>query len=154
MEESTCHEMVIDLLKRFSCMKCLFLHFSFSSKYHFHFNAERIIAINPEKCQEISASIFKKKNLMARKIFRKDIYRSHPTIKVAQYYYFLHVTLGILGTQGHDIFAFCLKFSWDSRSPTFYKQLCQKIVVLSNVWTTSLHRSGFKSHKYNLSQKA
>ena len=26
MEESTCHEMVIDLLKRFSCKKCLFLH--------------------------------------------------------------------------------------------------------------------------------
>ena len=34
---------------------------------------------------------------MARKIFRKDIYRSHLTIKVAQYYYFLRVTLGIWG---------------------------------------------------------
>ena len=33
MEESICHEMVIDLLKRFSCMKCVFLHFFVSFKY-------------------------------------------------------------------------------------------------------------------------
>ena len=40
---------------------------------------------------------------MALKIFRRDIYRSHPTIKVAQYYYFLRVTLVIFAAQGHDI---------------------------------------------------
>ena len=51
---------------------------------------------------------------MARKIFRRDIKNSHPTIKVAQYYYFLRVALGILGAQGHDIIAFCLEFSRES----------------------------------------
>ena len=44
MEESTYHEMVIDLLKIFMSMKCLFLHFSISSKYDFHIDAERMIA--------------------------------------------------------------------------------------------------------------
>ena len=34
------------------------------------------------------------------------------SIKVAQYYYFLRVTLGIFGAQGHDIFAFCLEFKF------------------------------------------
>ena len=34
--------MVIDLFKRFGCMKCLFLHFFISSKYGFH--VERMIA--------------------------------------------------------------------------------------------------------------
>ena len=44
MEESTCHEMVIDLLKRLSCMKCLgFLHFFRSFKNDFNFDAKRMI---------------------------------------------------------------------------------------------------------------
>ena len=43
----------------------------------------------------------------------------------AQNYYFLLVVLGILGAQGHDVIAFCLEFSLDSRSPSLYKQLCQ-----------------------------
>ena len=42
MEESTCQELVIDLFKRFSCMKCLFLHFFIS------FDAERMTA---ETCE-------------------------------------------------------------------------------------------------------
>ena len=44
MEESTCHEMVTDLLKIFSCMKCLFFAVFISSKYDFHNDAERMIA--------------------------------------------------------------------------------------------------------------
>ena len=47
---------------------------------------------------------------MARKIFRRDIYRSHPTIKVALYYYFLRGTLGILGAQGHVILRSAVNF--------------------------------------------
>ena len=47
---------------------------------------------------------------MARKIFRKDIYRSHPTIKVAQYYYFLRVALGILGRKDMIFLRFPLNF--------------------------------------------
>ena len=44
MEESTCHKMVIWLLKRFSCMKCLFfLHFFISFKRDFHVDAESMI---------------------------------------------------------------------------------------------------------------
>ena len=79
-------------------MKCLFFALFISSKCDSHVGAERMRNLNSEKCQELSASIFlKKKKLMARKIFRRDIYRSHPTIKVAQYYYFSRVTLGVLG---------------------------------------------------------
>ena len=62
---------------------------------------------------------------MARKILRRNIYRSHPTIKVAQYYYFYAGRAWHLGAQGHDIFAFSLAFSRDSLSLTPYKQLCQ-----------------------------
>ena len=65
MEESTCHEMIIDLLKRFSCMKCFnFLHFSISFKYDFHVDAERIIV----KCQQISASMVLKNLFYGAKI--------------------------------------------------------------------------------------
>ena len=60
-------------------------------------------------------SVDLKKKLMARKIW--DTCR----FIVAHYCYFLRVTLGILRSQGHDIFAFCLEFSRDSRSPTPYK---------------------------------
>ena len=42
MEESTCRDMVIDLLK-FSCMKCFFALFM-NSKYDFYVDAERIVA--------------------------------------------------------------------------------------------------------------
>ena len=45
--------MVIDLLKIFSCMKCLFLHFFISSKCDIHVDAERMIA----KAWEMSKSI-------------------------------------------------------------------------------------------------
>ena len=62
MEESTCHEMIIDLLKRFRCMKCLIfctfslvlnMIFPLTLKYDFHVDAERIIV----KCQQLSASM-------------------------------------------------------------------------------------------------
>ena len=55
IEESTCHEMIIDLLKRFICTKCLiFCTFSFNIfKYDFHIDAERIIV----KYQQLSASM-------------------------------------------------------------------------------------------------
>ena len=36
MEEIKSHEMVIDPLKRFSCMKCLFFHFFISFIDEFH----------------------------------------------------------------------------------------------------------------------
>ena len=83
---------------------------------------------------------------MLRKIFHMDIYRSHPTIKVAQFYYFFTRDAWHFWAQGHDIFAFCLEFLRDSQSPAPYKLL----------WTTSLDciDSLLKSHKYNLSQKA
>ena len=50
MEESTCHEMVINLSQRFSSMLCfvLFLHFFISSKYDFHDGADRMIVKKPE----------------------------------------------------------------------------------------------------------
>ena len=47
MEESTCHEMVIDLLKIFSCMKCLFFalfHSFYTNVYDFYVDSERMIA--------------------------------------------------------------------------------------------------------------
>ena len=43
MEESTCHEMVVDLLKCFSCIKRSAFHFFISLKYDFHVDAERMI---------------------------------------------------------------------------------------------------------------
>ena len=45
MEESTCHEMVIHLSKRFSSMLCYvyYMHFFISFKYDFHVDAERVI---------------------------------------------------------------------------------------------------------------
>ena len=46
---------------------------------------------------------------MARKIFRRDTYRSYINMKVAQYY-FLRETLGNLGAQGHDILRSALNF--------------------------------------------
>ena len=98
-------------------MKCLFFHFFISSKYDFHVDTERMIAKTWKMSKIISVDSY----LMAWKIFGRDIYRSHPTIKVAQCYYFLRVTLGILGAQGHDTLAFCLVFLWDSRSPAPYK---------------------------------
>ena len=62
----------------------LFLHFFISSKDDFHVDAERMIA----KTWEASKIICVDSYLVARNIFRRDIYRSHPTIKVAQYYFF------------------------------------------------------------------
>ena len=58
MEESTCHEMVINLSRRLSSMLCFyyFLHFFISSKYDFHVDAE-ITVIKREKCKEIYASM-------------------------------------------------------------------------------------------------
>ena len=41
MEDSTCHEMVTDLLKLFKCIKCCFLHLFISSDNNFHVDAER-----------------------------------------------------------------------------------------------------------------
>ena len=43
MEEGTCHEMVIDILKSFSCMNCLYLHFFISFKNDFQVDVERMI---------------------------------------------------------------------------------------------------------------
>ena len=54
MEEITCHEMVIDLLKRLSCMKCLFLHIFISFKYDFHVDAEKMIV----RTREMSRNIY------------------------------------------------------------------------------------------------
>ena len=70
MEKSTCHEMVSDLLRIFSCMKYLFLHFFISSKYDFHVDAERMIAKTGEMAKNICVDSY----LMARKIFRRDIF--------------------------------------------------------------------------------
>ena len=44
MEESTYHEMVIDLLKKFACMNCLFFALFISFKNDFHADAEKMIA--------------------------------------------------------------------------------------------------------------
>ena len=121
MNESTCPKMVIDLLKIFCCLKCLFLHFFISSKYEFYVDAGIMIA----KTRETSKIICVDSYLMARKIFRWDIYRSHPTIKVALYYYFFTRDAWYFGGAGYDIFTFCLEYSRDSRSPAPYKQLCQ-----------------------------
>ena len=114
-----------------------------------------MIAKSSEMSRIICVDFFFKK-LIARKIFRRDIYRSHPTIKVAQYYYFLHAWRLAFGAQGHDIFSFSLEFSRDSLGPTPYKQLCQIRKFYWMFWTTSLDciDSLLKSHKYNLSQKA
>ena len=70
MEESTCHEMVIDLLKRFICMNCLFFAVYISFKYDFHVYAERI----PRNVKKYLRRFFKT-YLMVRMIFRMDIYR-------------------------------------------------------------------------------
>ena len=44
MEESTCHEMVIDLrIKAIQLYEMLFLHLFISFKYDFHVDAERMI---------------------------------------------------------------------------------------------------------------
>ena len=44
IEESACHEMAIELLKRFkSCLKCLFLHVSISLIYVFHVDADSML---------------------------------------------------------------------------------------------------------------
>ena len=53
MEESTCHEMIIDLLKKLLYEMFNFLHFFISFKYDFHVDAERIIV----NCQQLSASM-------------------------------------------------------------------------------------------------
>ena len=42
MEESTSHGIGINLLKRFSCMKCLFFALFISFKYDSRVNAERM----------------------------------------------------------------------------------------------------------------
>ena len=54
MEESTCDEMVIDLLKILSCMECYFSHFSISLKYDFLIDAVRMII----RTREMSRNIF------------------------------------------------------------------------------------------------
>ena len=57
MEESTCHEMLIDLLKTFNCMKCLFFC-TFSSVLNMIFTlALKELKLKPEKCQHFSALI-------------------------------------------------------------------------------------------------
>ena len=40
MEDSTCHEMEIDLLTRFSYMECLFLALFLRSKYDYYVDTE------------------------------------------------------------------------------------------------------------------
>ena len=63
MEESTCHEIVICLLQRFSSMLCFFgvwgfffLLFFISFKYDFPVDTERmIVTTQREICEEISA---------------------------------------------------------------------------------------------------
>ena len=68
MKESTCHKMVIWLLKRFNCMKCLFLHFFISFKLDFHVDAESMI-VRMREISIISANIF---DFTARKFFRRE----------------------------------------------------------------------------------
>ena len=60
-----------------------FLHFFISFKYDFHVNAERI----PRYVKKYLRRFFFKTYLMARKIFRRDIYR----YSIAQYFYFFYV---------------------------------------------------------------
>ena len=62
---------------------------------------------------------------MARKIFRRDIYSSYPTIKVEQYYYFYAWRLAFWGRRDMICLSSALNFSRDSVSPAPYKQLCQ-----------------------------
>ena len=45
MEDSTCHEMEIDLLTRFSYMECLFLALFLRSKYDFYVDPESYIEL-------------------------------------------------------------------------------------------------------------
>ena len=56
---------------------------------------------------------------MARKFLRRDICRSHSTIKVAQYYFFTRDAW-----QDIILLGSALNFLQDSRSPAPYKQLC------------------------------
>ena len=56
MEESTCHKMVIGLLKRFSCMKCLFSHLFISFKHDFHVDDESMI-VRTREMSIVSANI-------------------------------------------------------------------------------------------------
>ena len=53
MEEGTCHEMVIDILKSFSCMSCLYLHFFISFKNDFQVDVERMINRKREMSRNI-----------------------------------------------------------------------------------------------------
>ena len=86
---------------------------------------------------------------MARKIFRMDIYRSHPTIKVAQYYYFfLRVTFGFLGAQGHAVFAICLEFPQKFPKPNTLQTALSDDKSLLNVWTTFLVIFNFSLYSY------
>ena len=68
MEQSTCHKMVIGLLKRFSCMKCLFLHFFISFKHDFHVGVESMI-VRTREMSIVSANIF---DFTAQKFFRRE----------------------------------------------------------------------------------
>ena len=70
MEVSTCHEMVIDLLSRLRCIKCLFVAlFQEFLKYDFHVDAERMIARTQEMSINICKYIF---DVKARKFFRLE----------------------------------------------------------------------------------
>ena len=86
---------------------------------------------------------------MARKIFRWDIYRSHPTTKVAQYYFF---TRDAWHFGGAGTWYFCV-LPWifpGFPKPAPYKQLCQ---IMTFYWMFGLPPLILKSQKYNLSQK-
>ena len=57
MEESTCHKMAIGLLKRFSCIKCLFIAPFLSFTHDFHVDAECMI-VRTREMLIISANMF------------------------------------------------------------------------------------------------
>ena len=61
MEESTCHKIVIVLLKRFSYIKCLFLLVFISFKHDFHNCAESMIIRN--KYLQIYKILMRRENL-------------------------------------------------------------------------------------------
>ena len=68
MEETTCHKMVIGLLKRLICMKYLFFHFFISFKHDFHVDAESMIVITRE--MSANSLTLQHKNSSVGKIFR------------------------------------------------------------------------------------